>query len=366
MAFWRRAWEEVRRDKGIQQALGRYLRVSDNELPALYLLASKTNAEKPMDLADAWKKHEKGMEEYGKMKEAVGGMSEFKKLPAPGYSLLDLKWWIADKLTESCVFCERRCKKNRKRGELGWCRVRYDSRVSSAFEHWGEEDELVPSGTIFFSGCNWRCVYCQNWNISQYPEAGEAWLAARLAEWVEGERKAGLIRNVNWVGGEPTPNLHNIIAALNGLAARGTNIPSIWNSNMFLSEEAVRLLDGTTDVFLADYRYGNNECAMKFSSVPKYWKTACRNFLLAKKQSELLIRILVMPGHVECCAKKIIEWIAKNLGNDVRTNIMAQYRPEYEAFKHPPLDRRLRPEEYWAVVDRAEKLGLWNIEVQGI
>ncbi|MCK4326877.1 MAG: radical SAM protein [Candidatus Diapherotrites archaeon] len=297
-------------DKGIQKALGRYVKVVEGDEKARYLSAD--------------------MEKKSK---------------------------AADGLITRCGFCERNCKVNRKEGELGWCRVGYESRVASVFTHIGEEDVFVPSGTIFFSGCNARCVYCQNWDISQNPAAGTVWPPARIAKWIEDIECI----NINFVGGEPTPNLHWI---LKSLALSQRNIPIIWNSNFYMSKETMSLLDGAIDVYLADFRYGCDECALKYSSVPRYMEVTTRNFLLAKKQAEVLVRVLVLPGHVDCCAKPIVKWIADNLGNDVRTNIMSQYAPQYKASEYPEINRRLKRDEYYEVVDYAKELGLWNIEVQ--
>lgn len=308
--------ESIFEDEGIKKALGNYVDILKKRKKAKYLIARQNSS-------------------------------------------LEAKIKKAEKLVEKCCFCERRCGVNRKKGELGWCKVGYEARVSSAFQHIGEESELIPSGTIFFSGCNFHCVYCQNWDISQYPNSGRVWSPSEIARWIE---NCGCI-NVNFVGGEPTPNLHWILKALKECNA---NIPVIWNSNMYMSEEAMQILDGVVDVYLADFRYGNSECALKYSKVPKYFETVSRNFLLAKKQAEILLRLLVLPGHIECCDKPIIKWIAENLGNDVRINIMSQYRPQYEASKYTEINRRLARDEYCSVVDYAKQLGLWNIEIQGI
>ncbi|MEM2974409.1 MAG: radical SAM protein, partial [Candidatus Micrarchaeia archaeon] len=131
---------------------------------------------------------------------------------------------------KSCSLCERKCRIDRKHGERGLCGVGYKSRVASAFPHIGEEPELVPSGTIFFSGCNSRCVFCQNWDISQFPGMGDIWPPERIANWIMDNFTSGRIINANFVGGEPTPNTHNILKALKLLSI---NVPIVWNSNMY-------------------------------------------------------------------------------------------------------------------------------------
>lgn len=274
---------------------------------------------------------------------------------------LDSKIEMAEEIVQSCIFCERKCRVNRKIGELGFCGVGYESRVASAFIHMGEEHFFIPSGTIFFSGCNSRCVYCQNWDISQYPKNGEIWTPEKIASWIEKNKE--FVKNVNFVGGEPTPNLHNILKALK---ISKVDLPIIWNSNFYMSEKAMELLSGVVDVYLSDFKYWSNRCAMKYSSLPNYQEIVTRNHLIAANDSEIVIRHLVLPGHVECCSKPILDWIKKNLGEKVVLNVMSQYRPMYLANKYPEINRKITRGEYEEVVRYAKKIGIMNLEVQGI
>jgi len=351
-------------DEGLKLALGRYLKVMDGELPARFLIAKRVPAMISEKIGENWEEHENGLAEYKALLKKITSLQELERMPKASPNLMDLKAKIADQLAEACIFCERKCRANRKEGKLGWCRVGYQSRVASAFEHLGEEPEFVPSGTIFFAGCNLACAFCQNWDIAFFPERGAVWSSRDFCNWVTERRKAPggfRIRNVNLVGGEPTPNLHTI---LRWLADCDTNIPIIWNSNMFLSEEGMRLLHGANDVFIDDIKYANDGCALRLSKAPNYWATLKRNNLIAIKQAELLIRHLVMPGHLECDTKPVLGWIKANLGDRVRVNIMSQYHPEYKAFEFPEISRRLRLEEYDEAVAYARKIGLRNIELQ--
>jgi len=262
---------------------------------------------------------------------------------------LDEKIKKSREILESCHLCERRCNVNRLKGEKGVCGV-LESRINSEFIHWGEEPELVPSYTIFFSGCTFKCVFCQNWDISQCPDSGLEVKPETLAKMIE-KVKA---RNVNWVGGEPTPNLAYILEVLSHLKR---NIAQVWNSNMYVSLETMELLDGVVDVYLADFKYGNNKCAVKYSKVPKYWEIITRNHIIAKKQAEMIIRHLVLPNHIECCTKPVLEWISKNLDN-VRVNVMDQYRPEYKADEYEEINRRLEYNEFKEALSIAQDLGL--------
>jgi putative pyruvate formate lyase activating enzyme len=220
--------------------------------------------------------------------------------------------------------------------------------VSCIFEHVGEEPELVPSGTIFTMGCTLQCKHCQNWSISQWLETGEIYTPEDLARKVERLRWKGC-RNVNLVGGEPTPWLQQWLATFKHVKA---NVPVVWNSNSYYSPETARLLDGFVDVFLLDFKYGSDECATRISTAQNYWNVCTYNHLEAKKHGELIIRILVLPNHLECCTQPIVRWIAENLGTQTRVNLMFQYRPEWRAYDTAELGRRLSQNE----MDRAIQL----------
>jgi putative pyruvate formate lyase activating enzyme len=176
-----------------------------------------------------------------------------------------------------------------------------------------------------------------------------------MAEIAKRRRVVEKSRNVNLVGGDPTPNTHTILDMLKEL---DVNVPIVWNSNMYMSEETMRLLDGCVDVYLTDLKYGNSECAERLSKVENYWEVATRNHSLAKKQAELLIRHLVLPNHVECCSVPIIEWVAENFGDSIRVNVMAQYHPEFEAYTMPDITRGVTSTEMEKVFALARERGL--------
>jgi len=117
----------------------------------------------------------------------------------------------------------------------------------------------------------------------------------------------------------------------------------------------MQLLDGVIDVYLSDFKYWSDECARKYSSLKNYQKIVCRNHLIAVENGEILIRHLVLPNHVECCSKPIIDWIAENLNEKVLVNLMSQYRPDYRAREFPEINRRITAEEYREVVNYAKK-----------
>ncbi len=276
--------------------------------------------------------------------------------PVAGPSLADLKYEIALRLLENCRLCERRCGVDRRQGDLGFCGVGAGSRLASEFLHLGEEPELVPSHTLFFCGCTFRCAYCQNWDFALDPDAGSpadpADLAARIASgFSQGSR------NANFVGGNPDPHLHTILDIVRRLAPDCAYLPLVWNSNMYLSAEAMELTAGVMDIYLGDFRYGNDACAERYSEARDYFAVVSRNFLAAARQGEVMLRHLVLPGHLDCCTRPIMRWTAEQLP-EVYFNLMFQYRPEYRASLFPGMDRRLSPEEKSRAREMANALKL--------
>ncbi|RJS78634.1 radical SAM protein [Candidatus Bathyarchaeota archaeon] len=349
----------VLEDKAARKSLARYFSVMENSKPAKFLIAKKIPADFNEEdcLEDLWREHVKLTEKFYETERKIDTKQlNFEDMPTPSKSYLDLKIKIAKRILVNCHFCTRRCGVNRVKGELGYCKCGSKIAVSTIFEHLGEEPELVPSGTVFTLGCTMKCKHCQNWTISQWFEKGETYSPQKLAVEIEGLRKNGC-RNVNLVGGEPTPWLEQWLETFKHV---NVNVPIVWNSNSYYSKETAKLLAGFVDVYLLDFKYGNDECAEKISDAPNYWKVCTRNHLEAKKYGELIIRILVLPNHLECCLKPILNWIADNLGLDVRVNIMFQYRPEWRAYEISELQRRLTKDEMQKAVQMAREKGLTN------
>ena len=271
----------------------------------------------------------------------------------PKKSLLDLKIELANRLFQACCFCEHKCKVDRRK-IIGKCGIQ-ESRIASEFLHFGEETMLVPSYTIFFSGCTFRCVFCQNWDISQRPY-GTTIEPKQLVTTIEQRTKQGA-RNVNWVGGDPTPHLLYILKILQQL---DSNIAQVWNSNMYCSEETMKLLHGVMDLYLTDFKYGNDSCAKRLSMVDGYTAVVKRNHILAYQHGEVIVRHLVLPNHGACCSQRIMQWIQENIPQVV-VNIMAQYRPEYHADEYKEIACPVSREEHLRVKEYAETLGLFLI-----
>ena len=325
----------------VRSLLPKYHKILKNQETAQFLVCTHVpvSFEATQTTDELWKIHDKSI--------------TTKKLQniRPKLSLLDLKIELSNRLFQECCFCEHHCKVDRRK-TTGKCGVK-ESLIASEFLHFAEEDMLVPSYTIFFSGCTFHCVFCQNWDISQFS-AGITIEPQQLASAIE-QRKKQDARNVNWVGGDPTSNLLYILKVLNHLEC---NIAQVWNSNMYCSEETMKLLHGVVDLYLTDFKYGNDTCAKRLSKVNGYTSVIKRNHLLAYQQGEVIIRHLVLPNHSICCSQKILQWIQKNIPQ-VMINVMAQYRPEYQANEYKEIACLLSKEEYQKVKEFAKSLDLF-------
>ncbi len=338
----------------------RYSCVAENQKLAKFMLARKLGVE--FDERDRqnelWRMHDASVERFFEFQRHFdrekAKISDVSDAPR---SFLDLKIAIAKCILRSCHFCTRGCGVNRSEEKLGYCRCGKKMKVSNIFAHFGEEPELVPSGTIFTMGCTIRCKHCQNWTISQWHEEADSFGLQQLAQEVNSLRKQGC-RNANLVGGEPTPWLSEWLGTFKHVRA---NIPVVWNSNAYYSADTARLLAGFADVYLLDFKYGPGKCAEIISDAPDYWDNCTRNHLEAKRYGELIVRVLVLPDHLECCTRPILHWIAKILGTGTRVNLMFQYRPEWKASELQELNRRLTAAEMTYALRIADDAGLRNM-----
>lgn len=281
-------------------------------------------------------------------------------------------------MMQKCELCPRMCGVNRLKGQVGFCGAPGTKLIVASYHpHFGEERPLVGSGgsgTIFFSHCNLKCVFCQNWDISHLG-CGKQTSIEELANMMLELQSIGC-HNINVV--TPTHYSAHILKALDIAAANGLRIPLVWNTSGWERIEVLKLLDGVVDIYLPDFKYWNKDMARKYSSgaesYPEITKKAIlemhRQVGVAKPAKDgimyrgLMIRILVMPSNVSG-SEEVIEWIAKNLPKDTYVNIMAQYHPEYKAYDYPEISRKVTKQEYKRVVDKARKLGLTNLDVQG-
>lgn len=280
-------------------------------------------------------------------------------------------------IMNSCVLCPRNCRVNRIKGEIGKCGA--DSRllVSSYNPHFGEERPLVGkngSGTIFFTHCSLRCVFCINWEIS-HKGIGKECSIRELASMMLALQKMGC-HNINLV--TPTHYLPHIVLALDIAASKGLRLPIVYNTHGYEHVDIIKKIYGIVDIYMPDFKYYDGNMSAKYSAGAKdYPEKASKAILemhnqvgVAKPDSDgilrrgLLIRHLVMPNNVSG-SKNVIKWIYDNLPKDTYINIMSQYQPVYQAKNYPEIARLITYNEYYEVVNYALSLGLTNVDIQG-
>jgi putative pyruvate formate lyase activating enzyme len=282
----------------------------------------------------------------------------------------------AYKLLESCRVCPRECGVNRlKNDKLGFCRSGLNPVISSVSPHHGEEPPLSGtkgSGTIFFANCNLRCVYCQNYPISQLgngEERSPGELACRML-WLQEQG----CHNLNLV--TPTHFMPQILKALGIARERGFNLPIVYNTSGYDSLESLRLLDGIVDIYLPDMRYSDDRTSLKYSIAPHYHeinRVAIREMYRQVGNLKLdaqgiatrglIIRHLILPGGLSG-TEKIMKFLAEEISKDVYISLMSQYFPAYKAAEHKEVNRRITEEEYDDAYDIKMKYGLKNGWVQ--
>jgi putative pyruvate formate lyase activating enzyme len=280
-------------------------------------------------------------------------------------------------IMESCRLCPRQCGVNRLDGEKGFCRASSDLVIASHHAHFGEETPLVGdggSGTIFFSNCGLRCVFCINWDIS-WEGRGRKRDVEDLARMMLDLQERGC-HNINIV--TPTHYSPHVLLGLDIAAGKGLRVPLVYNTCGWERLDVLKVLDGVVDIYLPDYKYSGGEMAAKYSSgahtYPEVTETALvemnRQVSVAQPAEDglmyrgLMIRHLVMPNNVGG-TKGVIDWIAENLPKDTYLNIMSQYRPCYRAEDYPDIARRLTGDEYAQAVAWARGAGLTNLDIQG-
>lgn len=279
---------------------------------------------------------------------------------------------------EECRLCPRQCGVNRLEGERGFCRAPAQPVVFSAQPHFGEEISLVGehgSGTIFFSNCNLRCVFCQNWPIS-HEGRGEMVQDEHLAELMLYLQGIGC-HNINLV--TPTHVMPNILHATRIAMKKGLHLPLVYNTSGYERVENLKILDGIVDIYMPDMKYMDADKAGKYSSGASDYPDVAKKALIemTRQVGDLqfdkrgialrgqIIRHLVMPNRVAGTAK-FIKWLAENLPKTTYVNIMAQYYVDYKAFDYPEISRRITVQEFLEAMDWAEKYGLTNLDPKSV
>ncbi len=281
----------------------------------------------------------------------------------------------AIRLLAACRICPRQCGIDRLKDETGFCRTGRQAVVCSAFSHRGEEPPISGSrgsGAIFFTHCNMRCVYCQNYRFSQEGE-GRRVAARELADTMLRLQRNGC-HNINVI--TPTHVMPQILEALYLAARDGLDIPLVYNTSGYETAQVLRLLDGIVDIYLTDMRYAREAPAVRYSAAPGYPRHNQEAALEMFRQHPaasfdedgvmtqgLIVRHLVLPGRL-AGTEEIFAFIAKRLSPDVPVSLMSQYLPAYVACTHPALARRISLQEYEAAAALLDKFGLVNGWVQ--
>jgi putative pyruvate formate lyase activating enzyme len=282
---------------------------------------------------------------------------------------------------EDCCACPRNCHVNRMANETKVCGTGRYARVSSAFPHFGEEDCLrgwAGSGTIFFSNCNLRCVFCQNWEISQ-GSVGEEWPPERIADTMLTLQERGC-HNINLV--TPEHVVPQVVECVAAAIARGLRLPIVYNTSGYDSVPSLKLLDGIVDIYMPDFKFWEPDTARHLAKAANYPQRAREAIQEMHRQvgplkfspnglarRGLLVRHLVMPGQLEESAA-IFCWLAKELSPDTYVNIMGQYRPEYRVVRvaqngterYREINRRTTHNEAVCAQRAALDAGLWRFD----
>lgn len=272
---------------------------------------------------------------------------------------------------KKCELCPHNCKVNRLNGEIGRCKCKDKVKIALASVHYYEEPCISGengSGTIFFSGCNLNCKFCQNYEISQLGKGIEITIEELSDIFIKQQNKG--VNNINLV--TPTMYVYQIIEAIKIARKKGLDIPIIYNSNGYENIETIKKLNGYIDVYLPDLKYYDDEIAYKYSGINNYFENAKLAILEMQKQvggpklngngiiqKGLIIRHLVLPNNIEN-SEKILRWIKSNINEEVYISIMAQYFPSYKAKQMNDINRKLSEEEYAKIEDLVYELDIKN------
>ncbi len=274
----------------------------------------------------------------------------------------------------SCSLCPHMCRVNRVEGELGRCRSGASPVVASSNLHFGEEPPISGkhgSGTIFLSGCPGKCIFCQNYPISQIG-TGNKVSEDRLADMMLRLQKRGC-HNINFV--TPTHFIPSIVSSLFKAAARGLNIPIVYNTSGYERPEIIGLLDGLVDIYLPDSKYSDNDIAYEVSGFNDYVETnraalkeMFRQVGNLRKINEiayegLIVRHLILPGNLSGTGN-VLKFLADEISRDVYISLMDQYFPVYKSLDHEILQKRINSDEYNEAIEMFYECGLHNGWIQ--
>jgi putative pyruvate formate lyase activating enzyme len=247
----------------------------------------------------------------------------------------------------SCNLCERRCGVDRSAGERAPCGLGDETWCFKRHISYAEELELLPSYMVYLGGCNFRCRFCVQAPQCFDPANGVRIDPVDAAAGFAAVVKRGA-RTINLLGGEPSLHLHTILEIA---AESSESLPLVLNTNMYMTPEVIELLDGVVSLYIADFKFGRDECAEALAGVQRYTAVVTRNLLLVAPRTPLIVRHLLMPGHLDCCFRPAVHWLAEHLPETPFT-LMTGYVPAWRAARNGPMSRCLTAGE----VDEAEAL----------
>jgi len=278
-------------------------------------------------------------------------------------------------MLESCCICPRKCKVNRLKDQLGFCKTGVNPGVCSYMAHQGEEPPISGangSGTIFFSRCNMACVYCQNYEFSQLGQGKEVSFDELAGFMLELQKMS--CHNINLVS--PTHIMPQILKALELAIPKGLTIPIVYNTGGYELPEILKLLDGIVDIYLPDMRYADSDLALQYSSAPDYARhnqdavgEMHRQVGIANIDDKgivkrgMIVRHLVLPNGISG-TEKIMKFIAQDISKDTYISLMSQYLPYFNASGYKDISRRLTHKEYKFAKEIMQKYGLSNGWIQ--
>lgn len=257
---------------------------------------------------------------------------------------------------DDCHLCPHHCGPARATAQ-GVCRVGRQSYIASEMLHMGEESPLRPAHAIFFSGCTATCTFCTAAKFAFRPTYGVAVKPTQLAERIRRRQEEGA-RSICFIGGDPAPHIPFIIETLSLLGA-DRRVPAVLNSNFYLSHAALDLLDGYIDIYLPDLKFGpalnDSDCGDTLGGMPNYWDivTGCIEYVYEQGR-RLIVRHLLMPGHMECCTRPVLNWLAQRPGIEV--SLLTQYLAP--AHVRGPLAVMLSEDQIQQAVALAQQLDL--------
>lgn len=297
----------------------------------------------------------------------------------PGYLVLHEQGKLANRIAAAreklspCRVCPRECKVDRLSDEKGVCRTGAKAVVSSYAPHFGEESPLVGtggSGTIFLTHCNLLCVFCQNYEISHLGQGIETDDGQFSSMMVSLQRQG--CHNINFV--TPSHVVPQILSALPKAVEKGLSVPLVYNSSGYDSVETLELLEGVFDIYMPDFKFWTTESGKRYAKAPDYSEKAKIAILEMHRQvgdlvmdaegvavRGLLVRHLVMPGSLDE-TREILRFLARELSVDTYVNVMDQYRPCGKAHDFPPINRRLRNDEFQEALKLAREAGLRRLD----